>query len=164
MPIFTVEADAELFGFAKSKLKQFRHVHIAHNDSRQYLQNLFGGKKLPQGRVFCYLDAHWEQDLPLAEEIDLVFRATGEAVVMVDDFAVPHDKGYRLDDYGSGRTLNVDYIADVVERHDLQMYFPSLESEAETGARRGSVILVRSPKAVDLLNQAVSLRRFVVDE
>jgi hypothetical protein len=49
--------------------------------------------------------------LPLVDEIALAFRHWPEAVVMIDDFAVPGDPGYGFDVYGAGQALRLDYLA-----------------------------------------------------
>ena len=54
--------------------------------------------------LFIYLDAHWEEDLPLAEELAVIARATTRCIVMIDDFQVPGD-GYAYDNYGPGKAL-----------------------------------------------------------
>jgi hypothetical protein len=52
-------------------------------------------ERLRDSPLFFYLDAHWNEDLPLAEEIDLIFSRSPCAVVMIDDFEVPGDPGFR---------------------------------------------------------------------
>jgi hypothetical protein len=93
--------------------------------------------------LFIYLDAHWNADLPLADELDIVFNACPPAVVMVDDFQVPDDPGYGYDDYGPGQALTADYIAPAVEAFALMPFYPATPAAEERGARRGCVVLVR---------------------
>ena len=60
---------------------------------------------------------------------------------MIDDFEVPGDPGYGFDDYGPGKRLTAQYLPD----EDLagwRRFYPSLPSSEETGARRGSCVLV----------------------
>ena len=59
---------------------------------------------------------------------------------MVDDFQVPHDSGYRFDDYGPQKRLCLDYLKPI-ENLGLQAFLPAVPSEQETGARRGCVVL-----------------------
>lgn len=62
------------------------------------------------GRLFAYLDAHWGEDLPLAEKLEIVFSWDSDAIVMIDDFQVPDDPGYAYDDYGPGKALTPDLV------------------------------------------------------
>ena len=104
--------------------------------------------------LFFYLDAHWNADLPLAEELEIVFARCPAAVVMVDDFQVPDDPGYGYDDYGPGKTLTPDYIAPMVASHDLAAFYPATPATEESGERRGCVVLARD----DVHGAALSLR------
>jgi hypothetical protein len=55
--------------------------------------------------VFFHLDAHWEGDLPLQEEIEIILGRFPNFLIMIDDFRVPGDSGYGFDDYGRGKML-----------------------------------------------------------
>jgi hypothetical protein len=33
-----------------------------------------------------YLDAHWGDDLPLLDELEIVLKAKPEALILIDDF------------------------------------------------------------------------------
>jgi hypothetical protein len=57
--------------------------------------------------LFFYFDAYSNEDLPLAEEIDIIFGRSPHAVVMIDDFEVTDDPGFAYDDYGPGKALNM---------------------------------------------------------
>jgi hypothetical protein len=91
--------------------------------------------------MFAYLDAHWNEDLPLAEELELIFSTCPDSVVMIDDFQVPDDRGYGYDDYGPGKALGPAYIAGVRARYSLAALYPALPSIKETGERRGCIVL-----------------------
>lgn len=69
-------------------------------------------------------------------------------VLLMDDFQVPGDVGYEYDDYGPGKALTVDYLAPVVRRHGLSVFFPKADSTEETGKKRGYCV-VASPKLAD---------------
>jgi hypothetical protein len=81
--------------------------------------------------VFFYLDAHWNDDLPLADEVDIVFQRCPKAIVMIDDFEVPSDAGYGYDDYGPGKALISGYIRPVILAHQLRAFYPSTPSAAD---------------------------------
>jgi len=118
---------------------------LLHEVSRTALRTLFDGplQPLSSGTLFFYLDAHWNEDLPLAEEIGIVFSRCPSAVVMIDDFRVPFDPGYGYDDYGPGKALVSGYIRLAVLAHQLQAFYPSTPSAAEGGARRGCIVLAK---------------------
>ena len=63
-----------------------------------------------------------------------------EHVIVVDDFEVPGDAGYRYDDYGGGKRLCLEYISAFADP-DVEAFFPSTRSPQETGRRRGCCVL-----------------------
>jgi hypothetical protein len=133
LPVFTIEAHPRNYGFASARFWRKRNVTLLHGDSRTGLRRLFDGALCPLSglAVFFYLDAHWNDDLPLAEEIDIIFSRCPLAVVMIDDFEVPSDAGYGYDDYGPGKALVSDYIRPAISAHQLQVFYPSTPSVAD---------------------------------
>jgi hypothetical protein len=154
MPVFTIEADSRRFGYARAHLWRHRNVTLLHGDSRVGLRQFFASSSRHMIRdvLLFYLDAHWNDDLPLAEELDIVFSHCPAAVVMIDDFQVPFDGGYEYDDYGPGKALVLGYIASAVSAHRLHAFYPSTPSADESGARRGCVVLTKHPDLIATLS------------
>jgi hypothetical protein len=109
------------------------------------LRRLCDGSLRSFGRrtLFFYLDAYWNADLPLAEELDIVFGHCLAALVMVDDFSVPGDPEYGFDDYGAGMSLTADYVAPAVSAYALSVLCPAVPAAEESGTRRGCIVLAR---------------------
>jgi hypothetical protein len=152
VPISSVEAVPRYREYAGHRLADEPLVTLDQGDSREFLRKQAG---VSGGTVFFYLDAHWEGDLPLAEELDIVAAAWRRAVVMIDDFKVPGDPGYGYDDYGPGKALTEDYLPKSVA--GWSRYYPTTLSDGETGARRGCVVL--TTPGIDL--EIPELRRCV---
>ena len=161
LPVFTIEAAPYQFGFARARFWCRRNVRLLLGDSRRILRKLFDGPLHPGSgsALFFYLDAHWNDDLPLAEELDIVFSRCPAAIVMIDDFQVPFDTGYEYDNYGPAKALVPGYIAPAVSAHCLQAFYPSTCSADESGARRGCVVLAKHPALVATLSSLSLLRR-----
>jgi hypothetical protein len=161
LPVFTIELYPRHYGFARARFLRTRNIKLLFGDSRTGLRALFDGPlhTLADRTVFFYLDAHGHmyEDLPLAEEIDIVFRRCRSAVIMIDDFEVPCDTGYGYDDYGPGKALVLDYIRPAISAHRLRAFYPSTPSTADYPStpkaakglaapgklRRGCVVLAR---------------------
>jgi hypothetical protein len=158
LPVFTIEGHARNYGFARARLRRYRNVALCYGDSRTQLKRLFDGPLASFGNknLFCYLDAHWNDDLPLAEELDIIFSRSQSVIVMIDDFQVPGDSGYSYDDYGPGKVLNSEYINPAVQCYGLALFLPATPSREETGARRGCAVLCR-----EAMLDAISLLRRV---
>jgi hypothetical protein len=160
VPVFSCENSEEHFGFAQTRLCPFQNVSVTLGDSREFLHYLLNGPLLSarQAAIIFYLDAHWNADLPLAEEVDIIFSSCPSAAVMIDDFEVPGDPGYAFDSYGPGQALNASYVAtSVVQRH-LATFYPSTASSEESGARRGCVVLCKDAALIEALHEISLLR------
>jgi hypothetical protein len=83
-----------------------------------------------------------------------------KAAILIDDFEVPDDPGYGFDTYGPDLTLNASYIDAAVCNHGLAMFYPSTPSSAETGMRRGCVILSKGEGSAEALRGISLLRSF----
>ncbi len=160
LPIYTVEFSRRFQGFCWLALRRFTNVHRVNGDSRPFLQGLAADKQFRRKTVLFYLDAHWNADLPLAEELEIIFSHWKRAVVLIDDFQVIDDPGYGYDDYGSGCALTVDYIKPAQNKFGLSAFFPSLPSAKETGAKRGSITLAADPGLKGMLRDMVEIREY----
>lgn len=162
VPVISIEGNKRNFGFSSARFRRSRNVHLYFGDSRTKLGELLTGDFGDKIRcpVFAYLDAHWNADLPLAEEIEILFTHRPNTVAMIDDFQVPADPGYGFDDYGAGKALIPDYIAPAIRKHDLFSLYPALPSSQETGARRGCVVLASKHFWWDRLRTSNLLRVF----
>ena len=135
LPVFTFEFNHRNFGFARHRLLWRRNVRMRLCDSRAGLRLLLDGRLRGwrEERLLFYLDAHWNEDLPLGGEVEIIFGRCRSAIVMIDDFEVPGDPGYVFDDYGRGNTLNTAYIAPCIRAYGLSVFYPSTRSSDEGG-------------------------------
>lgn len=154
--VHTVESNRQYFLFAKWSLSAMKNVKITQLDSVSFLEKFAMENRSEEGTIFFYLDAHWYDYLPLRNELEIIFGTFNNAVVLIDDFEVPTDSGYTFDDYGPGKRLDLTYLAPV-SKYDFLIYFPSLPSEQESGAKRGSVVLGKGPKVNSALSQLKSI-------
>jgi hypothetical protein len=145
--IWTVEGNERAFAFSAKRLSTNADVTIEFGDSRDFLNRLLRRPEMNDKTLFIYLDAHWKDDLPLADELAVIATAPIRCVVMIDDFEVPDDSGYGYDDYGPGRAL-IEANLPVSVLTGWALMYPAARSEDETGARRGCCLLA-SPALVD---------------
>ncbi|MEE9354940.1 MAG: hypothetical protein V3U75_05060 [Methylococcaceae bacterium] len=141
-PVFSCELKRNYFCFALSRLTPCKNVVLAPVDSRSFLSKFAAIYDRVYKRPFFYLDAHWNDDLPLADEIEIICSSFREFVIMVDGFRVPtSDYGY--DRYSEENTLELSYLERNVENLDkFAVCFPSWDSETETGCRRGTLVMM----------------------
>ncbi len=153
LPVYTVEVSPRYYECAAMRLRRHRgRIHVTEADSRTFLTKLAENPSFPKSSVFFYLDAHWREDLPLREEVTIIFRNWANSVAMIDDFCVPStDYGY--DDYGPGKQLTLQYLQPVLSELRLIPFFPSFGPECETGSKRGCVVLCREGRIADRLRR-----------
>jgi hypothetical protein len=156
--VYTVEAAAHYYHFARLRFRGWRNLCLELGDSRAFLEKLARDPAVPKSNVFFYLDSHWEDDLPLHREIELITGFWRGVVIMVDDFQVPGDAGYGYDTYGSGIRLCLEHLQPLSPL-GLTPFFPALPSEQETGRKRGCVVLADGI-AAERLEHVQSLKRF----
>lgn len=157
LPVYSVEASQRNFHFVRRRFGSEEGIRSCLGDSRPFLEQLGNDPNIAKGTVFFYLDAHWHEDLPLREEIEILSRCWREPIIMIDDFQVPDDPGYAFDDYGPDRRLAVSYLPPAFLR-DFRLFWPRLSSAAETGHKRGYVIAARRGPAAETLAELSLLR------
>ena len=169
VPIYTVECDARRQGFSLPALRRFDNVHRYGGDSREFLRMLASKPDLENQVILFYLDAHGTPDyvnargtadLPLADEVDIIFRRWQRALVLIDDFQVPDDDGYGYDNFGRGKALTCDYLRLAIRRFGLRTFFPSVTSDSETGFKRGCVVLAADADLIAALRTMPEVREW----
>lgn len=147
--VWSCESQSAYYLRARARFRHNSAIHLTRSDSRDFLQALAGNVNFSHERIFFYLDAHWSKDLPLREELDIILHTWRTAWVLIDDFQVPDDPGYGYDDYGPQARLTLDYLR-IPE--GWVPFFPVIPSSAETGARRGCVLVAPSNHSGILLD------------
>jgi hypothetical protein len=156
-PVVSVEAAARFLIAARVRLRGRRNIRLIHGDARKGLRELSRDPKVAGRPTFFYLDAHWGDDLPLAEELRIIAAAWPSWVAVVDDFSVPDDPGYAYDSFGPDKTLDRAYL-ERAKIPALQCFWPKLRSADEDGMTRGCVVLTTNADMAAKLRASEHLR------
>lgn len=159
VPVHSSEINPEFHAFAAARLAGMPRIHLHLGSSTDVLPRLAQDRAFPRDHVFFYLDAHWGSYLPLQDELALILGHWRACPIMIDDFEVPDDPGYGFDDYGAGKRLSLSYLQPFAGR-GLHVFFPAAPSSAETGRRRGCVVLADSEALCGRLREARTLRYY----
>ncbi len=160
LPVETVEVNDRYFAFSRARLARSPNTKIIRNTSVSFLKDRIGANSVPKDVAqFFYLDSHWNNYLPLRDELQLIFANYPKSVVLIDDFMVADDAGYGYDNYGPGRALNLDYL-DSCALPPVSMFYPVTPSCQETGMRRGWVVLTTNKDFEQKLGEIRLLRNF----
>jgi hypothetical protein len=166
LPVYSVEAHTRNYSFARLRLWRRKNVQLEFGDSRHGLRMFFAGplRDLAHSKLFFYLDAHWKEDLPLLEELEIILSQCSSALIMIDDFEVPDEPGYGYDDYGVGKALTLDFIRPAIEKHRLAVRFPLASAREEGGARRGCVIVAQKETQVAAISGLRTFSKLFADK
>lgn len=155
---WSIEASRRNHWFARHRFRGDRRVHLLLGDSRVRLTELARRAELTRRPTLFYLDAHWGEDLPLGEELQIAAARWSDWVAVIDDFRVPHDDGYGFDSYSADATLDAGYL----ERRGpagLRTWYPRLPSHLETGSRRGSAVVTSVTEVAERIDRLEELLR-----
>lgn len=158
-PIATIEVNPGYFDYSRKRLASLTGISSFLGHSPDVLDKLRQEPQWQAEPCFFYLDAHWLDDLPLADEMLIVRRGWREFAVLIDDFRVEGDPGYFYDDYGPGKALAVPLLAALPELADLELFWPAALARTETGARRGWLVLASPGSVTNALASIEHLRR-----
>jgi hypothetical protein len=157
LTVFSVEHARRYFEFSRLRFRDEPRIELHLGDSREFLRGLLVDSRIPDGPLFFYLDAHWDADAPVREEVRIIAEHRPDVVIMIDDFRVPDDAGYGFDaQYGPGKRLTTE-DAGLRELKGMKIFWPAARSSEETGERRGCVVLA-SGSAIEVLRSLSVLR------
>jgi hypothetical protein len=160
LPLETIEIAERYYVFSQARLAKFKNVEVRLDSSVPFLkERIARGSVARDTRQLFYLDAHWENHLPLRDELVSIFGHYTNAVVLIDDFKVEDDDGYGFDHYASDRELTLAYVQNS-GLPKLSYFYPATRSNEETGAKRGWIILTSNTQLADQLRAVALLREF----
>jgi len=156
LPVYSVEINPRFYQHTSDRLAgKSNQIHLYQGDSPGFLKDLANNGSFSKTKPFFYLDAHWRERLPLAEELEIIFGKWHQAVVMVDDFQVP-GTDYAYDDFGPGKALNASYL-EPLSHLRLFRFYPSAPPSSETGIKRGSIVLCQDENLAAILKRIKTL-------
>ena len=140
----TVDFNPRFCGYCRARFMGSKHVRVFHADSRVFLSKMANDNSNHSLRPLIYLDAHWNSDVPLEGELDIIFKAWDDAIVMIDDFHIPgSDYGY--DVYGT-TVVGMEIVSRVAPAN-VEVFIPAYPAGEEGGAKRGWAMISAQPDA-----------------
>jgi predicted O-methyltransferase YrrM len=153
--VYSCEIHDRHFAIANRTVGHLQNVHLHHANSVDFLRSL--SSKVSGATNFVYLDAHWNDYLPLRDELSIL-REWPKTVVLIDDFKVPSDLRFGWDKYDEDREICLEHIAGAFGDHAV--YFPSYPAPDEGTARpRGYAVIAMSRPLQMVVDQLPLLKR-----
>ena len=138
--VYSCEIDDRHFGIASRTVGMLQNVQLYHGNSVDFLRSL--SATLSRTLNFAYLDAHWNEYLPLRDELSIL-KEWPDTVVMIDDFKVPSDERFGWDKYDDEREICLRHVDGSFG--DNAVYFPNYPATDEgTVAARGYCVIAMS--------------------
>ena len=141
--VWSCELNRRSWFISRIRCLPYKRISIVREDSRRFLRGM-ANRLGPSDIPMFYLDAHWNTDLPLREEVGFILRTWSRCIVVVDDFAVPGQPGFKYDIYGDEK-LSLELLGEPsdIAALDADVHFPAYAPEMDTGARCGYVVLAK---------------------
>jgi hypothetical protein len=164
-PVYTVEFNSRFYEQTKETFKTVPNILSELGDSPDFLTRLVTRGNLPKDKpVFFYLDAHWEDHLPLREELAIIATHHPNAIVMIDDFKIDDDSGYGYDSYENNQEVSLTFLRREVCEGKWSVFFPVMPSVKDHMTNdilnpRGTAVLACDPSLVATLQGLTSSLR-----
>ena len=121
LPIYSVEIDDQYHAASLHNCKPYRNMNLYHMSSPDFLTlnfNLFN-----HGLSLFWLDAHWQDYVPLRDECKIV-ATLDRYVCLLDDFACDNPR-FSGEVFGEHKN-NLQYVADIMGKKCYRPNYKSL--------------------------------------
>lgn len=153
--VYSCEIDDRHFAIASRTVGMLQNVKLYKGNSVDFLRSL--SSTLAPALNFAYLDAHWNEYLPLRDELSIL-KKWRKTIVMIDDFKVPFDERFGWDKYDDEREICLRHIEGSFG--DNAVYFPNYPATDEGPvAARGYCVIAMSEPLRKVLDGVSLLKR-----
>jgi hypothetical protein len=137
--VFSIECDEPSFKKAESNIKNANvNVNLIFGKSEEVLPSILN--TISNNTIF-YLDAHWYNDCPLKNELQLIKKFNLKPIIAIHDFLVPDSKKLGYDTY-NGQSFTYEWLKEELDAiYDKKYnYFYNNDIDSE-GAMRGIIYI-----------------------
>ncbi len=118
--VYTIEVNAERHAATLPRFEAFANVTALCGSSPRVLVDLVSRVEYP---LFAFLDAHWQNDWPLRDELKILLSVRRPKLILIHDFKVP-GRTFGYDRYGE-HECSLEYIADLLPHDECRYSFNS---------------------------------------
>ena len=141
--VYTVEINPEYFNKAVQHVIALPNVFMRNNDSPSMLNETL---PLIKDNTLLFLDAHWGNNCPLIDELNIIGKFKNKPVIAIHDFKVPGRADLGFDSY-NGQDFTYEWVKPYLDAiyGGENNYTIEYNNEAE-GAKRGIIYI--TPKVI----------------
>lgn len=162
--ITTLENNQDFFEASRTVLGTLMNVQQRLGDSAEVLEQMLANGEIDtaSGVPLFFLDAHWDDYLPLPNEIQSIGRHLSKAIVVIHDFQIPGRDDYGFDAYHD-QAIGIQMLtAALVQGNQYELFLPRYSLQDAFGERpsegqrlRGYALLFQGEiDAVSILGRA----------
>ena len=124
-PVFTTEIVRTHYLVSKANLIWAGGIQKSLSASPDFLNRVCEPSIIGNNPMF-YLDAHWQDHVPLLDELRIIADRCERATIVIDDFMIPWEPKFLYDEYPSLR-FDLDAIKTAFQsrREDVTVYLPT---------------------------------------
>lgn len=127
LKIFSCENDLVHFNISKRQCEGRKNIKIFFQNSVDFLEDLLNSEPLiREERVVFWLDAHWDKNWPLMDEVGIIVENFKNAIILIDDFKITGRPQFGYDSY-QGRDCGFELISDSLKEKYFKLYIPRYE-------------------------------------
>ncbi len=145
--VYSIESNSSFYALSLLRFSKKENVFIINGSSDDVINNFDNFKE----NIFVYLDAHWEEFVPLDYELNHL-KNFNDVIVLIDDFKVEQTPGWKYDKYNDIE-LSLEYFP-VLNSFDL--FFPNYKP-LDQDNHSGFVIASRGSKSKRILAEIKEL-------
>jgi hypothetical protein len=135
--VHTIEFLPENFEKAKQHLQGCENVIQYLGDSAKTLPTVM--KRIRAEKCFFFLDAHWQNDCPLIDELNVIAQSNKKGIIAIHDWKVPNtDLGF--DSY-NGQDFTIEWIKPTLDKCFAKYRIWYNDANKAKGARRGVLFI-----------------------
>jgi hypothetical protein len=147
--VYTFEINPEFYNIGKTKVEDSEHVESHNTDSVSGLKSIIGSLS---GQSLFFLDAHWGENCPLLDELDVISGCKIPPIIAIHDFKTD-DPSFGFDSYGN-REFDLNYINLAL----MKIYpkgFDYYYNLKGAGAKRGLIYILSSSQEFTPINRRI---------
>lgn len=125
------------------------NANVILGKSEDLLKEVITKNHIDNSTIF-FLDAHWWENCPLQQELEIIAECKIKPIIVIHDFYVPNSKSLGYDTYNN-QTFCFDWIKPIIDKiYDYKYNYYYNDDLFSEGSKRGVIYII--PELYELQN------------